>query len=135
MFNQSPLVLKFLIFSITSIPTVYLFYGIVFKHSMVISILIVLLWFSIVHYSSLFQYFFINLLSYLKTQMYISCSTLKLYSTKYTQETTLVFVNSDIILYMMTDLLFCLVPYAIKHLLLSCNAAIQIQWHFNSSCG
>ena len=28
-----------------------------------IAILIVLLWFSIVHYSSLFQYFFISLLS------------------------------------------------------------------------
>ena len=32
-------------------------------HSRDITILIAFLWFSIVHYSSLFQYFFINLLS------------------------------------------------------------------------
>jgi len=36
---------------------VHLFYGIVFKHSRGITILFVLLWFSIAHYSSLFQYF------------------------------------------------------------------------------
>jgi len=38
--------------------TVNLFYGIVFKHSRDITILIDLLWFSIVHYSNLFQYFY-----------------------------------------------------------------------------
>jgi len=44
---------------ITYIPTVHLFYGIVFKYDRVITVLIVLLWFSIVHYCSLFQYFFL----------------------------------------------------------------------------
>jgi len=36
---------------------IVVFYSMVFKHSMDITILVVLLWFSIVHYSSLFQYF------------------------------------------------------------------------------
>ena len=37
-----------------------LFYGIV-KHSSDITILIVLLWFSVLHYSSLFQYIFLSI--------------------------------------------------------------------------
>ena len=44
----------------------HLFCGIVFKHSR--DITIVLLWSSIVHYSNLYQYFFIDLLSSLKIQ-------------------------------------------------------------------